>query len=723
MNIGPHLGRRQFLALGTGTAIAAAGATYASASPTGRYRWRNVEIVGGGFVTGIIHHPAKRGLVYARTDIGGAARYDGRTRRWVQLLHWIGWDDWNWTGVESLALDPHDPQRLYLAVGTYTNDWSPINGAILRSCDQGRTFERTDLPFKLGGNEPGRSMGERLVVHPRDGRVLFFGTRNQGLWRSADRGVTWARVDSFPATGTPGIGIGFVFVDPRNGTVYAGVSDPANPLYRSTDAGATWSPIAGQPTGLLPHHGELGADGNIYVTYGDLPGPYEMYDGAVHKLDPATGEWTDITPLRPNTGGEAGFGYGGLATDPQRPGTVMVSTMSRWGPVDDIFRSVDGGRTWTSIGQRIVLDTSGAPYLNFHGTPKLGWMIGDISIDPFDSDKVLYVTGATIFGTDDVTEAEAGRSTHWSVRAQGLEETAVLDLISPPWGPPLISALGDIGVYRHDRLDVVPPDGQAANPVSGTSPSLDYAALAPGFVVRLANANAGERGAYSTDAGKSWQPFTGEPAGMTQTGKAAVSADARTIVWSPGDVVAHYSRDRGATWTAVTGLPVTAVVAGDRVDPARFYAFDAGTGQAYVSSNGGAAFSATAGGLPVGAGKLETVLARSGHCWLAAGTGGLFRSVDGGLTYVRVTSIEEAYTIGFGKAAPRRREMAAYTSGKVAGVRGIFRSDDSGATWVRVNDDRHQYASTGDAITGDPRVYGRVYLSTNGFGIPYGEPA
>jgi hypothetical protein len=391
-------GRRQFLALSTGTAMLATGGTQASAAPAGsagRYRWRNVEIVGGGFVTGIIHHPAKRGLVYARTDIGGAARFDGRTRRWVQLLHWIGWDEWNWTGVESLALDPADPQRLYLAVGTYTNEWSPINGAILRSADQGRTFERTDLPFKLGGNEPGRSMGERLVVDPRDGRVLLLGTRNHGLWRSADRGVTWARVDSFPVTGRPGIGIGFVFVDPRNGVIYAGVSDPAAPLYRSTDGGATWSPLAGQPTGLLPHHGELGADGSIYVTYGDLPGPYEMYDGAVHALNTATGEWTDITPLRPNTGGEAGFGYGGLATDPRRPGTVMVSTMSRWGPVDDVFRTVDGGRTWHSIGERIVLDTSGAPYLDFHGTPKLGWMIGDISIDPFDSDKVLYVTGAT----------------------------------------------------------------------------------------------------------------------------------------------------------------------------------------------------------------------------------------------------------------------------------------------------------------------------------------
>jgi hypothetical protein len=252
---------------------------------------------------------------------------------------------------------------------------------------------------------------------------------------------------------------------------------------------------------------------------------------------------------------------------------------------------------------------------------------------------------------------------------------------------------------------------------------LDYAAQAPGFVVRLANANAGQRGAYSTDAGVSWQPFTGEPAGMTQTGRVAVSADARTIIWAPDDVVAHYSRDRGATWTAVTGLPTKAVVAGDRGNPSVFYAFDQSTGTAYASTNGGAAFTATATGLPTGAGKLETVLDRTGHCWLAAGAGGLYRSDDRGLTYLPVTTIEEAYAIGFGKAAPGRREMAVYTSGKVDGVHGIYRSDDSGGSWVRVNDDRHQYASTGDAIAGDPRVYGRVYLSTNGFGIPYGEPA
>jgi hypothetical protein len=65
--------------------------------------------------------------------------------------------------------------------------------------------------------------------------------------------------------------------------------------------------------------------------------------------------------------------------------------------------------------------------------------------------------------------------------------------------------------------------------------------------------------------------------------------------------------------------------------------------------------------------------------------------------------------------------MAIYTSAKIGGVRGIFRSDNEGASWVRINDDQHQYAWTGKVITGDPRIYGRVYFGTNGRGIIYGD--
>ena len=57
----------------------------------------------------------------------------------------------------------------------------------------------------------------------------------------------------------------------------------------------------------------------------------------------------------------------------------------------------------------------------------------------------------------------------------------------------------------------------------------------------------------------------------------------------------------------------------------------------------------------------------------------------------------------------------------MSGVIGFFRSDDGGANFVRINDDQHQYAGS-FVITGDPRVYGRVYLGPPGRGIIYGEP-
>lgn len=55
-------------------------------------------------------------------------------------------------------------------------------------------------------------------------------------------------------------------------------------------------------------------------------------------------------------------------------------------------------------------------------------------------------------------------------------------------------------------------------------------------------------------------------------------------------------------------------------------------------------------------------------------------------------------------------------------IGGTYRSDDTAKTWVRINDDHHQWGWTGEVVVGDPRVYGRVYLATNGRGIQYGEP-
>jgi xyloglucan-specific exo-beta-1,4-glucanase len=76
------------------------------------YTWGNVAIGGGGFVTGIIPSTTEEGLLYARTDVGGAYRWDESNSKWIPLNDWISEDQVGYLGVESLATDPTEPNRL-----------------------------------------------------------------------------------------------------------------------------------------------------------------------------------------------------------------------------------------------------------------------------------------------------------------------------------------------------------------------------------------------------------------------------------------------------------------------------------------------------------------------------------------------------------------------------------------------------------------------------------
>src|SRR5664279_2273342 len=201
----------------------------AAQNPPGRkpaaqpYTWKSVQIVGGGFVDGIVFHPTAKGVRYARTDMGSAYRWSEQSKRWEPLLDWVPYEDLNLMGVESIALDPADPDRLYLACGTYTNARTP-DGAILRSKDRGKTFQRANLPVKFGGNEDGRGNGERMSVDPHNGNVLYLGTRQAGLWKSTDGAATWSKVDSFPEIAPArGAGIVVTLFDAKS-NIYVAVS-------------------------------------------------------------------------------------------------------------------------------------------------------------------------------------------------------------------------------------------------------------------------------------------------------------------------------------------------------------------------------------------------------------------------------------------------------------------------------------------------------------------
>ncbi|QRW02511.1 vacuolar protein sorting-associated protein [Ceratobasidium sp. AG-Ba] len=678
------------------------------------YKWKNVKIGGGGgFVPGIVFNSKEKGLAYARTDIGGLYKLNPDDS-WTPLLDFANSATWNYWGVDAVATDPVEPKRLYAVTGMYTNSWDPNNGQVMRSLDYGKTWAITKLPFKVGGNMPGRGLGERLAIDPNKNSILFFGARSgNGLWKSTDYGVTFTKVSSFTNTGTyiadpsdasgynsDKTGIAWVTFDSTSSTagkatprIFVGVANTnANSVFVSNDGGSTWSAVAGQPTTYMPHHGVLSPSEKVlYLTYNNNAGPYDGTLGAVYKYNIATSTWTDITPV---SGSDLTFGFSGLAVDLQKPGTIMVAPLNEWWPDSQVFRSTNSGASWSRLwewtsypdmNRYYKYDVSLAPWLNPPGntdTKFIGWMMQSLVIDPFDSNHWLYGTGATIFGGRDLTKWDTVHNITLKSLADGIEETAVLALISPPSGPNLLSGVGDIGGFVHSSFTTAPKYAYL-NPHYVTTPDMDYAGLKPATVVRIGNdgSDGNKQVALSTDSGATWSPYSPTPEAPP------------------------------------------AVIASDKKNATVFYA--ATGGKFYLSTNYGSTFTATAGGLGSSTSpyKIAANPNVAGDLWVSTDKG-LFHSTNYGATFTAASGVSQAWAIGLGAPKTSGTYASVLAAATIGGVTGYFRSDNSGSTWVQIDDAAHGFGSpTANPISGDPRIYGRVYIGTNGRGIFYGDIA
>jgi xyloglucan-specific exo-beta-1,4-glucanase len=706
------------------------------------YHWQNVVVGGGGFAPGIVFSKAERGLAYLRTDMGGAYRRDDRAARWVPLQ-----DDesvGSYMGIESIAPDPVDADVVYMAAGM---SWRGP-AAIMRSSDRGAHWRKTAVPFAMGGNEDGRGLGERLAVDPNAPRTLLFGSRHDGLWRSDDSAAHWQKVKAFPLSGlgVPAVprathgGLSFVLFDPAHrGRVFVGSADPgAQHFFMSGDSGTTWRSVAGGPQAdMLPVKAVVGRDGIVTITYCDAIGPNGITRGAVWRFDPGAATWRDVTPQR----GAAAVpgGYMGVAVSAADPKVIAVATVNRYKPGDTVWRSADGGMSWRALAPDSVRDVSATPFLDFDGKANFGHWIAGLAIDPFDPGHAAYVTGATMYATDQFDRAGP---MHWAPWTTGIEQTAIITVISPTGGAPLVSGFGDLGGFRHDDLGRSPAHVHRAPMLTNTN-TLDYAGTAPQVMVRSGNTHQpvvpDTSLAWSADGGEQWMPLRvpANPAegdaAPERTGDAAItaSADGATFVVETSRPL--LTRDRGRHWVAINGLPSRVRVTADKVDARRFYAIDFTANRIVRSDDGGANFHAVGGtGLPhdLAAARvtwreapdpLVAVPGRAGALWLLIG-GDLYRSIDFGERWTRATRGIAIAHYGLGKGAPGSLWPALYAIGDMRGTTGLFRSIDGGAQWLRINDDAHQWGLRLRMIAGDPRRFGRVYVATDGRGIIYGDP-
>lgn len=707
-----------------GTVTGCAGTGKSAAS---KYQWSNVAIGGGGYVTGMEYNPKEEGLVYARTDIGGLYRRQKGTD-WVPLTDFLGAEEWNYIGIESMATDPVEPNRVYFAGGTYMND----SAGLFASDDYGETWTRFDVPFGCGGNQSGRGCGERMCVNPNNNKEVWFGSRDSGLWKTSDYGKNWEEVTAFPVKGNykqegNSIGILWVTFDPTSTDMYVGAAmTDGTCIYKSTDGGESWTALSANAKGMYPLHAAFSASGKMYLAYSDNCGPnLSPSAGAVYVYDPKADAFNDITPDL-NDGRQGGFG--GISVDAQNPDTVVVSTLGWWSDNgDNLYYTTDGGESWSGLFDKnggYQMDTSKAEWLDWgrgDGQAKTGWWVADVNINPFNSDEVMYGTGATIYSTTNMTKIGT-EPVNIAFDAYGLEETAVFKMLAPPSkddSPQLYSIMGDLTGFAHEDVTQCPDDAHFMK--NGKPTDLDCAFLEPNIAV-YASEEKTTTLTYTRDGGNTWESVQHKP-DPAAGGQVAMAADGSSFVWIPNSVSGkpYVTYDFGETWYYVEGLGFNAKITADRVNPKLFYA--SCDGMFYVSKDGGLNFEST-GQMVAESAEPVSVFGQEGHVWLSSSTMIMYTE-DAGESFENVKTLSTVDSIGFGKGKDDKSDPVIYAEGDDGtNGYGIYRSEDKGKSWTRINDDQHKFGNLNPKyITGDSNVYGRVYFCTDGRGIVMGDIA
>lgn len=701
---------------------------FAASSP---YTWSNVAIGGGGYTTGIIIHPKEPDLMYARSDVGGMFRWDAQEKKWKQLMNTLGYEKRNSYGIDGMAIDPNNPDILYVAAGKAWNR----TGDVLKSTDRGETWQETNLKKKFYGNGQWRYTGELIAVDPVNSDIIYVGTRADGLYKSLDGAKTWQQVAGVPAGEVVPpeemplmtqfdypIGTRSVVFDPTSGKngisqiIYASVVGKG--IYQTKDAGQTWVLMSESPT--LAGRMEAADNGALYVT--TLGQGVKKYHNGI---------WTDITPP------DSDLRYCGLSVDPNNSDNIIVS---RWANTDNpiqlpIYRSKNGGASWE------LVSTTTADNCKFAPAWFPPWFFlastSQVIFDPHHQGVVFAADWYSVWKTPDIW-ANPSNATQWYAQSDGLENTCILTLATLPSGSNLLSGGADYGGHSHSDINSF-PEGELIRTM-GNMNSIDFCEANPDYVAATGSRFHDSNGVFviSDDNGKTFTKIK-TPDGC-RNGRVAYSAtNTNHIVWVPQSGTPIVTTDRGNTWSETTGAPTDTVtdfwltnqpLAADKVNGNTFYllrAPDNENNEFYRSTDGGATWHLI-NNTQLGKAdpwfwpQVKTAPGMEGEVWVTQSEDGLYRSSDGGNTFNKVLHVQTARLVAFGKNPPGKSHPAVFVQGKVNGIDdGVFRSDDMGQTWIQINDSSSMIGNIPNSMEGDRQIFGRVYIGTNGSGIYYGD--
>jgi photosystem II stability/assembly factor-like uncharacterized protein len=309
-------------------------------------RWRMIGPFRGGRTVGATGVPGQPSVFYIGVNNGGVWKTTDYGRTWKPIF-----DDQPTGSIGALAVAPSDPRILYVGSGEGLQrpDLSTGDG-VYKSSDGGKTWKNTGL-------RDGQQIGA-ILVDPHDpNRVLvavlghpYGANQERGVFRTSNGGKTWEKV-LYKDENTGAIALAF---EPGNArTVYAVLwaarqgpwenaawQGPGSGLYKSTDGGTNWRPLArGLPT-VKQGLGRIG----IGVAASDPKRLYALVDaprlGGLYRSDDAGESWQRINTDRRIW--SRGSDFAEVKVDPKNKEIVYSANIA-------LYRSRDGGRSFTAL--------------------------------------------------------------------------------------------------------------------------------------------------------------------------------------------------------------------------------------------------------------------------------------------------------------------------------------------------------------------------------------
>lgn len=288
--------------------------------------------------------------------------------------------------ITDVELHPDDPNTVYFGAAA---------GGLFRSTDRGINWS------PIFDDAENLAIGD-FAIAPDDPNTIIVGTGEangggnslsydgNGVFRSTDAGETWTSL-GLETAGS----IGKVEIDPKRperifvaamGSLFD--SNPDRGLYRSLNKGEDWEKVLFQTdsTGAIDIVINPQQTDTLYAALwerirglnrrsygGESSGIFRSYDGG--------DTWTELTNGVPTVGPRKG--RIGLTISPSHPNVLYAIYATQTGNLEGLYKSTDHGDTWERINRSGVISVS------------FMWWFGKIQVDPKNPD-IVYVPALDI---------------------------------------------------------------------------------------------------------------------------------------------------------------------------------------------------------------------------------------------------------------------------------------------------------------------------------------